>query len=135
MMSALLLSLLICLAAYANDKNKDAKKEMGKEATVSGWVTDPACGRSGKTEMLNNAECTKRCAKDGKYVIVTDGDNKVWAVDNSEVLKGHEGHHVKVTGQPNADAGTIHISTVAMLEDQNLPTAKKSDKDKKEMKK
>ena len=135
MMSALLLALFVSLAAYANDKNKDAKKDMGKEATVSGWVTDPACGRSGKVEMLNNAECTKRCAKDGKYVLVTDGDSKVWAVDNSEVLKGHEGHHVKVTGQPNADAGTIHISTVAMLEDQNLPTAKKSDKDKKEMKK
>ena len=135
MMSALLFSLLICLAAYAHDKNKDAKKDMGKDATMSGWVTDPACGRSGKVEMLNNAECTKRCAKDGKYVLVTDGDSKVWAVDNSEVLKGHEGHHVKVTGQPNADAGTIHISTVAMLEDQNLPTAKKSDKDKKEMKK
>jgi hypothetical protein len=134
-MSLLAMCLFVAMAASANDKNKDTKKDMGKDATVSGWVTDPACGKSGKTEMLNNAECTKRCAKDGKYVLVTDGDSKVWAVENSEVLKGHEGHHVKVTGHPNADAGTIHITNVAMLEDQNLPTAKKSDKDKKEMKK
>ena len=125
---ALALGMSLCLAAFAADNKKEAKKEMGKESTVSGWVTDPSCGKSGKTEMLNNAECTKRCAKDGKYVLVTDGDSKVWAVDNSEVLKGHEGHHVKVTGQPNADAGTIHIATVAMLEDQTLPTGKKSEK-------
>lgn len=125
---ALVLGLSVSLAAFAADSKKEAKKEMGKEATVSGWVTDPACGKSGKTEMLNNAECTKKCAKDGKYVLVTDGDNKVWAVDNSEVLKGHEGHHVKVTGAPNADAGTIHIASVAMLSDQTLPTGKKSDK-------
>jgi hypothetical protein len=123
----LTLCLFMALAAFANDKNKDAKKDMGKDATVSGWVTDPACGRSGKTEMLNNAECTKKCAKDGKYVLVTDGDSKVWAVTNSEVLKGHEGHHVKVTGHPDADAGTIQIASVTMLEDQNLPTGKKSD--------
>jgi hypothetical protein len=135
MTSLLAMCLFVALAAFASDKNKDVKKDMGKDSTVSGWVTDPACGRSGKTEMLNNAACTKSCAKDGKYVLVTDGDSKVWAVDNSELLKGHEGKHVKVTGHPDADAGTIHISTVALLEDQNLPTAKKSDKDKKEMKK
>jgi len=130
-------ALSLCLATFAADNKKEAKKEMGKEATVSGWVTDPSCGKSGKTSMLNNAECTKKCAKDGKYVLVTDGDSKVWAVDNSEVLKGHEGHHVKVTGQPNADAGTIHIATVAMLDDQTLPTSKKSEKHdhEKEMKK
>ena len=127
MMSLLAISLFVALAAFASDKNKDTKKEMSKEATVSGWVTDPACGKNGKTEMLNNAECTKRCAKDGKYVLVTDGDSKVWAVTNSEILKGHEGHHIKVTGHPDADAGTIQIASVTMLEDQNLPTGKKSD--------
>ena len=71
MMSLLAISLFVALAAFASDKNKDAKKEMSKDATVSGWVTDPACGKNGKVEMLNNAECTKRCAKDGKYVLVT----------------------------------------------------------------
>src|SRR5437764_6863323 len=102
MTSTLAMCLFVALAAFAADNKKDAaKKDMAKESTVNGWVTDPSCGKSGKTEMLNNAECTKRCAKDGKYVIVTDGDNKVWAVDNSEVLKGHEGHHVKVTGHPD----------------------------------
>ena len=57
-------------------------------------------------------------------VLVTDGDSKVWAVENSEALKGHEGHHVKVTGHPDADKGTIHVMTVAMLDDQKAPAAK-----------
>ena len=105
----------VALAAFASDKNKDAKKEMSKDATVSGWVTDPACGKNGKVEMLNNAECTKRCAKDGKYVLVTDGDSKVWAVTNSEVLKGHEGHHVQLSAHVYADKGQIHVMSVKML--------------------
>ena len=31
-------------------------------------------------------------------VIVTDKDQKVLTVDNPDALKGHEGHHIAVTG-------------------------------------
>jgi hypothetical protein len=112
-------TLALCLmlgAAFAAKNAADAK-----ESTVSGWVTDPMC-TSGAS--MASADCVKKCAKDGKLVLVTDGDNKVWAVVNSEALKGHEGHHVKVTGHPDADKGTIHVVTVAMLDDQKAPGAK-----------
>jgi len=35
------------------------------------------------------------------------------AVDNAETLKGHEGHHVAVTGQVKGDS--IHVESVKML--------------------
>jgi hypothetical protein len=34
-------------------------------------------------------------------------------VDNPDVLKGHEGHHVAVTGTMTGD--TIHVDSVKML--------------------
>ena len=46
-------------------------------------------------------------------VVVTDGDNKVLAVDNADALKGHEGHHVAVTGEVKGDS--IHVESVKML--------------------
>jgi hypothetical protein len=96
-----------------------------KDATVSGWVTDPMCA---KGEKMADGDCVKRCSsKDSKLVLVTDGDNKVWAVVNSQALKGHEGHHVKVTGHPDADKGTIQVVTVAMLDDQKPPVAKSNE--------
>jgi hypothetical protein len=125
---ALVLGLFACLAAFATDAKKDAKKDMAKESTVTGWVTDPACGASHDKAKMSDSECAKKCsAKDGKLVIVTDGDNKVWAIENADAVKGHEGHHVKVTGHPNADAGSIHIATVAMLDEAK---GMKKDKDK-----
>jgi hypothetical protein len=115
MLSALALCLLIGTATAGKNPSDI------KDATVSGWVTDPMCTEG---SSMASAECVKKCAKDGKLVLVTDGDNKVWAVVNSEALKGHEGHHVKVTGHPDADKGTIHVVTVAMLDDQKPPVAK-----------
>jgi hypothetical protein len=97
-----------------------------KDATVSGWVTDPMCTSGGS---MADGDCVKTCAakSGGKLVLVTDGDNKVWAVVNSQALKGHEGHHVKVTGHPDADKGTIQVVTVAMLDDQKPPVAKSNE--------
>jgi ribosomal protein L14E/L6E/L27E len=56
---------------------------------------------------------TKCLAKGAKAVIVTDGDSKVLAVENPDVLKGHEGHHVAATGHVEGDS--IHIESVKML--------------------
>lgn len=95
--------------------------------TVTGWVTDPMCGVKHNKE--GGEACVKSCSKDGKLALVTDGDSRVWAVENSEILRGHEGHHVKVTGVPNIDKGTIKIQTVAMLGgDKSKGAEKSSDK-------
>ena len=78
--------------------------------TVNGHVADSKCGAKGKT----NAECTKKCIKEGaKMVVVTDDDEKVLTVENPKKLAGHEGHHVAVTGKVTGDS--IHVDSVKML--------------------
>jgi hypothetical protein len=47
-------------------------------------------------------------------VVVTDGDQKVLTVDNPDVLTGHEGHHVAVTGTVTGES--IHVDSVKMIE-------------------
>src|SRR5713226_8089380 len=109
MRKVLVLCLAICfvfaLTAFAFD-------EMGKSTTVNGWVADAKCGAKGANAA--GEACTKKCVAAGeKMVIVTDGDSKVLAVDNQDALKGHEGHHVAVTGTMGKDS--IHVSSVKML--------------------
>jgi hypothetical protein len=80
--------------------------------TVNGWVSDSKCGVKGAN--ADAAACTKKCIAGGASpVVVTDNDQKVLAVDNPDALKGHEGHHVAVTGTITGDS--IHVNSVKML--------------------
>ena len=86
--------------------------DMAKESTVNGYVTDSGCGVKGAS--AEHAACTKKCLESGaKMVVVTDGDQKVLMVDNPDALKGHEGHHVAVTGTVKGDS--IHVDSAKML--------------------
>src|SRR3984893_18571718 len=83
-----------------------------KTATVNGYVSDSNCGVKGAN--ASHAACMTKClGKGAKAVIVTDSDQKVVNVDNPDMLKGHEGHHVAVTGELTGDS--IHIENVKML--------------------
>ena len=83
-----------------------------KAETVNGWVSDSNCGAKGA--MAGHEACAKKCLDKGaKMVVVTDKDQKVLTVDNPDALKGHEGHHVAVTG--TVKAGSIHVDTAKML--------------------
>ncbi len=96
---------LIVVTASASD-------EMGKPETVKGWVSDSKCGAKGAN--AGAAACTKKCLEAGaKVVVVTDSDQKVLSVDNPDALKGHEGHHVAVTGEVKGDS--IHVDSLKML--------------------
>lgn len=89
-----------------------ASDEMGKAETVKGWVSDAKCGAKGAHEGA--AACTKKCLDDGaKMVVVTDSDQKVLMVENPDALKGHEGHHIAVTGHVKGDS--IHVESANML--------------------
>ena len=99
----LMLTLVLVLAAAA------------KEGTaVNGWVTDAKCGVKG-TSAAHEA-CAKKCIAAGeKVAFVPDGTQDVLIVDNPDSLKGHEGHHVTVTGNISKDKKTIHVDSVKML--------------------
>jgi hypothetical protein len=104
---------LICIAAFfVLALSALAFDSMGKSMTVNGWVTDSKCGAKGANAGAE--ACTKKCLAAGaKMVVVTDGDQKVLMVDNPDALKGHEGHHVAVTGEVKGDS--IHVGSVKML--------------------
>jgi hypothetical protein len=96
------LALFMVTMSYAGSKTE----------TVNGYVSDSMCGAKGAS--ADQAECTKKClTKGAKVVVVTDGDQKILAVDNPDTLKGHEGHHVAVTGHVEGDS--IHVESVKML--------------------
>jgi hypothetical protein len=100
-LAALALVSLLATASFAGDAT-----------TVNGWVSDSKCGVKGAHEGA--AECTKKCIDGGAgVVVVTDKDQKVLTVKNPEALKGHEGHHVAVTGQVEGE--TIHVDSTKML--------------------
>jgi hypothetical protein len=105
--------LLICLAiGFMFALSALAFDDMGKATTVNGWVTDAKCGA--KMASAGGEACTKKCLAAGeKLVIVTDGDQKVLAVDNQDAIKAHAGHHVAVTGEVKGNS--IHVDTASML--------------------
>ncbi|MFZ0861924.1 MAG: hypothetical protein ABR881_15975 [Candidatus Sulfotelmatobacter sp.] len=105
--------LLICLAlSFVFALSAMAFDDMGKSATVNGWVVDDKCGAKGANAGAE--ACTKKCLAAGaKMVIVTDKDQKILMVDNPGALKGHEGHHIAATGSVKGDS--IHVESAKML--------------------
>jgi hypothetical protein len=105
--------LVLCLAiSFVFALTALALDDAAKSATINGYVSDAKCAAKGGSAA--HAACAQKCAAAGeKLVIVTDGDQKVLAVDNQDALKGHEGHHVSVTGTQNGDS--VHVNGVKML--------------------
>jgi len=85
----------------------------GKSTTMKGWVSDEMCGAKGAG--AGHESCAKKCIDGGqKAVFVTDSDKKVIAIANPDAVKGHEGHHVEVTGSVGED-GSLHVDNLKML--------------------
>ena len=83
-------------------------------SSMNGWVTDSKCGVKG-TSAAHEA-CAKKCIAAGeKVAFVPDGTQDVLIVDNPDSLKGHEGHHVTVSGTESKDKKTIHVDSVKMM--------------------
>src|SRR6476659_11324538 len=103
--------LLLVMFALAFISTASLAKDKAPKATkMSGWVSDEKCG----AKDIDNADCAKKCAEGGsKLVFVSEKDKSVLNVDNQDSLKGHEGHHVSVTG--TVTNGTLHVDKVAML--------------------
>ena len=104
--------LLFVLAALAMVSLLATASFAGDATTVNGWVSDSKCGAKGAN--ASSEACTKKCLEAGaSVVVVTDKDQKVLSVKNPEALKGHEGHHIAVTGQVEGDS--IHVDSIKML--------------------
>jgi hypothetical protein len=78
----------------AKAEKKEAKAaEKGKDMKLTGWVKDDG----------------------GKTVFVNDKDKKSWDIANPDAVKGHEGHHVKVSAKLDEANHSITIDKLTMM--------------------
>jgi pentapeptide MXKDX repeat protein len=85
--------------------------EMSKAKVLKGWVSDSECAARGEKKCSNK----EHVAQGAKLVLVTDGDNKVWTIENPQTLADHQGHRVQVKAMTDADKGTVNVQEVKML--------------------
>ena len=117
MNKVLIAALAMTMSVGAFAKDKAAKSDAGgaKLQTVTGVVSDESCAKD--PSKAADPACVKKCAEGGKaLVVVNDKDQSVWTVKNPEVLKGHEGHHVKLSAHVYPD-NSLHIMKVSMAKD------------------
>ena len=106
--------LALCALAFIGAVSQ-AQDSKPKETKMAGWVSDEKCAAGGA--KAEHADCAKKCAEGGKaLVVVNDKDQSVWTVKNPEVLKGHEGHHVKLSAQVLPD-NALQVEKVSMMKD------------------
>jgi lipid-binding SYLF domain-containing protein len=59
---------------------------------------------------------TGKISDDGK-MFVSDKDSKSWAISNPDAVNGHEGHHVTLQAQVDADKNEVHVVSLKMAKD------------------
>jgi hypothetical protein len=83
-------------------------------SSVSGYISDSVCGAKGAA--VGYADCTNKClVKGAQTVIVVDGSQQLLTIDNPDLVKGHECHHVLVTGDVNIHTNTIHVYSLRII--------------------
>ena len=94
----------------AKAEKKEAKAaEKGKAMSLTGWVKD----------------------QDGKTVFVNDKDKQAWNIENMDAVKGHEGHHVKVTAKLNEADHSVNVEKLSMLSKSKQTAEEKKNEEKK----
>jgi hypothetical protein len=69
-------------------------------------TTTPTKEKGAKLQHLKG-----KISDDGKS-FTTDKGNKTYTIENSDAVKGHEGHDVSLSG--HVDSGSIHVTSVKM---------------------
>jgi hypothetical protein len=96
---------LFAVAAIAKDKASS------KGNAMTGWIMDEKCAANAGQPGME--ACAKKCIDGGqKAVFVSEKDKEVLQIDNPDVTKGHEGHHVVVNG--TVANGSVHIDKLSM---------------------
>ncbi len=124
MTTAFAFLLMYSMSAFAKDSTKKAEKAPAvKTMKLKGVVSDAKCG-------AKVAEgCTQKCVDAGeKMVFVNDADQKVWAVNNQDALKGHAGHHIQVKAAVHDDGSIDVQGTPKMIAEKKAKAPKEEKK-------
>jgi hypothetical protein len=81
---------------------------------MKGWIED---GLTHKVGTSSDA-VKKNIANGAPYVFIDDASKRVWKIDDPEVVKGHEGHHISFNGGVDKVSHVVHIQQIAMLKNQ-----------------
>ena len=70
--------------------------------TWTGVIGDKKCGAKHTAGTEADAKCAQTCIKGGQDAVFVVGDHVV-PIANPEMIKGHEGHKVTITGKMDGD--------------------------------
>jgi hypothetical protein len=82
----------------------------GKETTLTGKVSDVACGATHKMKNMSEADCARACAKKAGYALVV-GDKVYKLQGREEDFDKYAATNVTVKGTLNGD--TMMVTSVA----------------------
>jgi hypothetical protein len=85
-----------------------AGHDHGKEATMTGWISDANCGA--KNANAEGAGCAKSCIKGGSAAVLVVGEKVYTIKGDGKKYMDHAGKEVKVTG--TVDGDTIAIKSI-----------------------
>lgn len=83
-----------------------------KKGHWTGTISDAKCAAANKK---HDAACVEKCIAGGGKAVLVAGKN-IYTITNPDAIKGHEGHHVKVTGQLDAAKKEVTVEKVEMVE-------------------
>jgi hypothetical protein len=78
------------------------------------YGTQPNSGKS--DAAMKSVNVSGQISDDGK-TFVTDKDGKTWTINNADAVKGHEGHHVTLKANVDADKNEVHVLSLKMAKD------------------
>jgi len=90
----------------------------GSMLTVgAAWAQDATTPAPDKKDAMSDsakaAKVTGKISDDGKS-FTTDADSKAWTITNPDAVKGHEGHHVVLMAQVDADKSEVRVVSLKM---------------------
>jgi hypothetical protein len=83
-------------------------------AADHGWIEDGLVCAPG----TSSTDVKKNLSSGTPYVFVDDISKSVWRIGDPDVVKGHEGHHIAISGSMDKVAMTTHINHLTMLKNQ-----------------
>jgi len=101
-------------------KHDDMKQDSASQDSMK--HDDAMAKDSAKAGKAKLRKLSGTVGSDGA-TFVTDKDQKSWTVENPEVFKGHEGHHVSVRAHVNPDKNSIHVTSVKMAKEKSAKAA------------
>jgi len=94
---------------------------MAQDSTAAAPASQDSTKASTSTKA---AHVTGKISDDGK-TFVSDKDGKSWAISNPDAVKGHEGHHVTLKANVDADKSAVEVVSLKMAGDNMSNTSPK----------